>query len=103
MYKLEILPIAKKDMDDIIYYIHNSLKNYTVSKKMKDLFLKSLDYISEFPYGNSVYEVLGTLKNEYRRHKIKNFLIFYVINEDEKIITIVRVLYQKMNITNILK
>ena len=27
MYKLEILPIAKKDMDDIIYYISHNLKN----------------------------------------------------------------------------
>ena len=26
MYKLEFLPIAKKDMDDIIYYISNNLK-----------------------------------------------------------------------------
>ena len=27
MYKLEFLPIAKKDIDDIIYYISNNLKN----------------------------------------------------------------------------
>lgn len=25
-YKLEILPVAKKDIDDIIYYISNTLK-----------------------------------------------------------------------------
>ena len=27
MYKLEFLTIAKKDMDDIIYYISNTLNN----------------------------------------------------------------------------
>lgn len=27
MYKLEFLPITKRDMDDIIYYISNTLNN----------------------------------------------------------------------------
>lgn len=35
MYKLEFLPIAKKDMDDIIYYIYG-LKNITAAKKLRD-------------------------------------------------------------------
>lgn len=33
MYKLEILPIAKNDMDNIIYYISNHLQNPTAAKK----------------------------------------------------------------------
>ena len=31
MYKIEFLPIAKKDIDDIIYYISNNLKNRTAA------------------------------------------------------------------------
>jgi plasmid stabilization system protein ParE len=50
-----------------------------------------------------VYKTFKKLKNEYRCIKIKNFLIFYTVNEDEKRITIVRVLYQKMDINNILE
>ena len=34
MYKLEILPIAKKDMDDIIYYISHNLNNITAFQKI---------------------------------------------------------------------
>ena len=33
MYKLEFLPIAKKDMDDIIYYVSNNLKNMITNHK----------------------------------------------------------------------
>lgn len=29
MYKLEFLPIAKEDIDNIIYYISHNLKNIT--------------------------------------------------------------------------
>ncbi len=65
--------------------------------------MSSLDNILEFPYGSSVYRQAGVLKNEYRCYKVKNFMMFYIINEDERLITIVRVLYQKMDISNILE
>ena len=81
---------------------HN-LKNITASKKLRDLFISKLDDIVEFPYRNSIYQPIGTLKNEYRSYRVKNSLIFYLINEDEKLITIVRILYQKMDISNILE
>lgn len=103
MYKIEFLPIAKEDIDNIIYYISHHLKNITASRKLRDLFMSSLDYIVEFPYGSSVYQVAGTLKYEYRSYRVKNFLMFYTIHENEKLITIVRVLYQKMDISNLLK
>ena len=103
MYKIEFLPIAKKDIDDIIYYISHNLKNITASKKIRDLFISSFEKILDFPYGCSVYKPLGTLNNEYRNYKVKNFLIFYTINDKNNIITITRILYQKMNISNILE
>lgn len=103
MYKIEFLPIAKEDMDNIIYYISYNLKNITASKNLRDLFIKSLNYIIEFPYSNSIYKPLRNLSYEYRIYKTKNFLMFYTINEDKKLITIMRILYQKMDISNILE
>lgn len=103
MYKIEFLPLAKKDIDDIIYYISHNLKNITASKKLRDLFMQSLDNIIEFPYGSSIYQSVGTLKYEYRSYRVKNCLMFYMVNEKQKLITIVRVLYQKMDINNILE
>ncbi len=103
MYRIEFLPIAKKDIDDIIYYVSHELKNITASKKLRDLFMSSLDHIVEFPYGCSIYKPIGKLKNEYRSYRVKKFLMFYTINENKNLITIVRVLYKKMDINNILE
>lgn len=103
MYNLEILPIAKKDMDEIIYYISHNLKNIIVSRKLLEHFIKAFDSIIDFPYGYSVYQSGKTLENEYRIFRVKNFLMFYTINEKEKVITIVRVLYQKMDVSEILE
>lgn len=75
MYKLEFLPIAKKDIDEIIYYISNNLKNKTAADNLAKNFIKGANNILEFPYGSSVYKTAKKLEWEYRYLKIKNFLI----------------------------
>lgn len=103
MYQIDFLPIAKKDIEHIIYYISHNLKNKIAAIKLRDLFINSLNDIILFPYGNSVYQSKETLKDKYRSYRVKNFIMFYTINEEKKLITIVRVLYQKMDIHNILE
>ena len=103
MYKLEFLPIAKKDINNIIYYVSNNLKNNSAARNLANDFIKGANSILEFPFGIPVYKTIKKLENEYRSIKIKNFLMFYTINDNTKTITIVRVLYQKMNINNILE
>ena len=55
MYKLEFLPIAKKDIDDIIYYVSNNLKNISAAKKLAKSFIDGANSILSFPYGVSKY------------------------------------------------
>lgn len=76
MYNLEFLNIAKKDMDDIIYYVSNNLNNKIAARKLAKEFINGANSILEFPYGVPVYEPIRKLKYEYRRIKIKNFLLF---------------------------
>ena len=102
MYKLEFLPIAKKDIDQIIDYISNTLKNPSAARNLAKQFIECSNNILQFPYGLSKYNPIKFLKNEYRCIKVNNYLMFYTINEQDKIITVVRVLYKKMNINNIL-
>jgi len=103
MYKLEFLPIAKEDIDEIISYVSNNLNNKTAARKLANSFIKGANDILKFPYGISIYNQSKKLKNDYRCFKVNNFLMFYTINEKEQIITIVRVLYSKMDISNILE
>ena len=84
MYNLEFLPIAKKDMDDIVYYISNVLNNRTAAINLSKCFVEGANSILNFPYGS--YKFVKNLKNVYRSIKIKNFLMFYTINETKKVI-----------------
>ena len=47
------------------------------------------------PYLNPVYTPIRPLGYEYRKAKIKNYLMFYKVDEQEKTITIMRVMYSK--------
>ena len=102
MYKLEYLPIAKKDIENIVNYIFNVLKNRSAAINISNLLIDSVISACKFPYGLPVYYSIGDLEIEYRCIKVKNYLMFYTIDEKNKTITIARVLYKKMNITNIL-
>ena len=102
MYQLEFLPIAKKDMEDIVYYVAYSLNNDTAAKELAKGFIDGAKSILDFPFGSSIYNTSEKLKYEYRCIKIKNFLMFYKIDDEKKIVTVVRVLYKRMNIDDIL-
>lgn len=102
-YKLEILPVAKKDIDDIIHYISNTLKNKTAAANLSINFIKSLNNITAFPYGIPEYTPTSKLTYTYRSAKVKKFLLFYTIDEKSKTITVARGLYQKMNVNKILE
>ena len=47
MYKLEFLPIAKSDIDSIIYYISNDLKNKTAARNLAKNFIIGANSILE--------------------------------------------------------
>lgn len=102
MYKLEYLELAKKDMEDNIYYISHNLNNKTAAYNLANDFIKEANKLLKFPYANTEYIPIKPLKNRYRSHRIKNFLIFYIVNEENKRIVIARILYKRRDLDKIL-
>lgn len=101
-YKIVILPIAIEDMTNIVYYISHILKNETAANKLAKNFKKQINNLSLFPNSNPEYILSENLRNKYRTLKVKNYIIFYTINEEEKIVTITRIIYKKRNFANFL-
>lgn len=95
MYKLEYLPIACQDMIDIARYISQELKNPIAAKRLAAEFIKAEDRIKAFPYSNPVYIPIRPLNYEYRKLAVKNYLMFYWIEEEKKTVTIARIIYAK--------
>ena len=95
MYKLEVLPVAKEDMVEIVRYISKDLKNPAAANNLSDALFAAMESVTEFPYANPGYVPIRPLRFEYRKMMVKNYLMLYRVDEQKKTITISRVIYAK--------
>lgn len=102
MYKLEYLPVALHDMSEISEYISKELKNPQAAVKLAEKFIESTEALRKFPYANQVYQPIRLLKYEYRKLIVDHYLMFYTVDEENKTITIMRVIYARRNYEDIL-
>lgn len=100
MYKLKYLPLAQKDLRDIINYIADNLKAPKAAMDLLDAFDKSMLRLQQFPYSCKVYQPIEPLEAEYRMLSVKNYLIFYTVTED--VVEVQRIFYAKMDIENLI-
>jgi len=102
MYQLKYLPTAMQDMIEIAKYISNELGSPTAADKLANEMISAAESITEFPYSKPAYFPVKPLKHEYRRLAVKNYVMFYWVNEIEKCIVIARVIYARRNFERLL-
>lgn len=95
MYKLEYLPVARKDMLEIVRYISQELQKPDIADHLAVELVNAAERVRTFPYATPVYQPLRPLKHEYRKILVQNFLIFYWIDEEKKLVTVARVVHGK--------
>jgi plasmid stabilization system protein ParE len=102
-YSLNITDIAEEDILSTVKYIANELKNSIAANSLLDdiekheLILEDTPGI--YPFVHDEYLAEKGLKYV----KIKNFLLFYTIDEKNKIVNIIRFLYGRRDWKNILR
>ena len=97
MYELEYLPIARQDMVEIVRYISRELQNPSAAERLAPELIEAGEGLSRFPYANPVYLPVRPLKHEYRKLPVRNYLMFYRVDEEKKLVTVMRVIYAKRN------
>jgi plasmid stabilization system protein ParE len=102
MYKLEYLSVAKQDMVDIAMYISHELSNPTAAEKLINKIIKAANQLIDSPYIYRVHYPIRQLKYEYRKVIAQNYLIFYFVSEEKKLLTVARVIYTRRNYENLL-
>ncbi len=82
-------------MADIARYISQELNNPDAAKKLAKEMIEAAQRLPGFPYANKALLPIKPLKHEYRRLLIKNYILFYWIDERTKTISVARVIYAK--------
>lgn len=97
MYEIIYLPIARQDITDMILYISVQLNAPKAAMDLLDALEHSISLLGEFPYAHRIYRPIKPLEEDYRMLPVKNYAVFYVVREEEKIVEIHRVIYAKMD------
>jgi len=102
MYKVLLTSDANDDIHQIVQFIHLESKNKeTVLSYLKQL-EESILSLGKYPErgSNPRYKIL---RNQgYKYLVVKNHLVFYKVNQEDKIVTVYRVLHQKSTYHNLL-
>jgi plasmid stabilization system protein ParE len=102
MYSINITDIAEEDILNTVKYIADVLKAPIAANNLLDEIEKHEEILENTP------NIYPFVPDEYLAQKglkftmIKNYLMFYTINEDEKMVTIIRFLYGRRDWKNIL-
>lgn len=101
MLKLKYLPLAQKDLRNIISYIVDHLKAPKAAMDLVDTLDNSILRLQQFPFSCKLYQAMEPLDIEYRMLSVKNYLVFYVVTELE--VEIHRIIYSRMNLVSAVK
>ena len=98
MYRLSYLPVAKRDMEDIVNYIAERLAAPQAALELLENLDESIARLRDFPYACRVYPAVKPMEREYRMLTVKNCPVFYTVNESDQMVEISRVIYAKRDI-----
>lgn len=99
-YQIKYLPIARRDLQDLVDYIAYDLEVPEVALKMLHTLETEILSLQENPFRGSIYTSGRKNNCQYRKLFVKNYVIFYLIHED--IVEIQRVFYNRRNMNKLM-
>ena len=102
-YSLNITDIAEEDILSSVQYINDVFKNPVAANNLLDEIERHEKILEETP---TIYPFVSDeylAKKGLRCTTVKNFLLFYTVDENEKTVTIIRFLHGRRNWKDILE
>ena len=103
MYKVIMTSTAKDDLLRCAKYIKEEIKNISSSKKLLDNTEKTLASLENMPTRQPLIKDRYLASLGIRLISVDNYLMFYIVNEKEKLVSVIRFLYSKRDWLNLLK
>ena len=96
-YSLQFTRAASEDFDRIYDYINNALNAAGSAKKLmaeiEDKVMKLCDFPKMYPYSDDLH-----LKQKgYRKLVVENYIILYLVSDEDKQVVVSRAFYQGMD------
>ena len=94
---------AENNLDEILRYISLKLSNPPAAKLFYDELFFKIELIYSFPESCEQVHNEYVKRDDVRRTLVGNYIVYYVYEPKEKLITIIRIVYGKRNLEEIIK
>jgi len=101
-YDIEITKSAENDLLEIGKYISNELLEPDRALKVVDKIATTIFKLEEMPTRHPIVSDDKLASKGIRKFIIDNHIVFYIVNEKNKLVTIIRILYKRRDWVNIL-
>jgi plasmid stabilization system protein ParE len=91
------MPGFRKDLESIADYITNKLGAPKAALDLIDATEQACLGVKEFPFSHRVFKPPKPLKTEFRVLSVKNYLVFYTVDND--VIEFHRMIYKKRDLS----
>ena len=102
-YNYDFTEIAESDIDEAISYIQEELSNPEAAESFVDELEKELEDICKNPKNGRIVENEFLKRDDVRRFLVKNYIAYYLIDNENNRIVILRVVYGKRDQGQIVK
>ncbi|MCM1263480.1 MAG: type II toxin-antitoxin system RelE/ParE family toxin [Butyrivibrio sp.] len=92
-YEISMTPQAKNDLRSIFEYIAFDLQSPQNAAGQLDRLEKHIASLNEMPERCRVYDKEPWFSRNLRILPVDNYLVFYIPDNEEKVVTVVRVMY----------
>lgn len=101
-YNIQITQPAEEDLYEIGTYISKELLEPETAKKVISKIAKGINSLEDMPLRNSLVADEKLAYKGIRKIMMDNFIVFYIVTEESKTVTIIRILYSRRDWLNLL-
>lgn len=102
-YRIFITDKAEEDLSEIFEYLAYKLLAGENAVRQMERIEKAIMSLDEFPERNHIYEKEPWKSRNLRVMPIDNYMVFYIPDNSEAIVTILRVMYGRRDIASLWK
>lgn len=101
-YNIQITEPAEKDLHEIAVYIAKELLEPETAKKIVSKIAKAIINLEDMPFRNAIITDARLTHIGIGKTFVDNYIVFYIVTEESKTVTIIRILYTRRNWINLL-
>ncbi len=102
-YSYRFTERAEQDFDEILRYISVDLANPAAAQRLGRKMFEQIDMVCSFPESGAPVDNEFLADKTVRRLLVDSYAIYYKAHYDEKIVSVIRIVYGKRNLDEILR